>query len=119
MKKSKILVSLASLLLALSANAATKKSQETEIPRTAYKDIYKYYILEASKNATIYQVTYKRLGYDTILYGKVEINCPSKYIRSMGTSVKSVKEINTANPTQWTRPTIGSIELDLITYVCR
>jgi len=118
MKKSKILVSLASLLMVLSANAATR-AQETEIPRTAYKDIYKYYILEVTRNATIYQVTYKRLGYDTILYGKVEINCPSKYIRSMGTNVRSVKDINTANPTQWTRPTIGSIELDLITYVCR
>jgi len=119
MNKAKIFISLASLLWVLGANAATSQTQETEIPRTAYKDIYKYYILETNKNATIYQVTYKRLGYDTILYGKVEVNCPSKYIRSMGTSVRSVKDISTDNPTPWTRPTIGSIELDLITYVCR
>jgi len=105
------------LCFSLIAHAASKK--EIEIPRTVQKDLYKYYILEESKKATIFQVTYKRVGISSFDYGKVEINCPSKVIRLLGKSVKSVQDINTANPGQWVKPTLNTIEADMITYVCR
>ena len=106
--------------LVLAGNVyGASKTKEVEIPRTAYKDIYKYYVIEESKKNTNFILTYKRLSYDTILYGKVEINCPSKVIRSLGTSVKSPKAIDSENPTQWIQATIGTIESDMITYVCR
>lgn len=106
--------------LFLAANAyGASKIKEVEIPRSVYKDIYKYYVVEESKKNTNFILTYKRLSYDTMLYGKVEINCPSKVIRSLGTSIKSVKAINSDTPTQWAQARIGSIESDMITYVCR
>lgn len=105
--------------LVLAGNVyGASKTKEVEIPRTAYKDIYKYYVIEESKKNTNFILTYKRLSYDTTLYGKVEINCPSKVIRSLGTSIKSVKTISDS-PTQWAQAKIGTIESDMITYVCR
>jgi hypothetical protein len=94
------------------------KSQEIEIPRTAYKDIYKYYVLEEGKQATNSTITLRRQSFDTIVYIKAEINCPSRYIRQIGSSTRSAREIQN-NPTQWYQPTIGTVELDIITYVCR
>ena len=104
------------LLITASAYGASK---EVEIPRTSYKNLYKFYVVAESKQNTNFLLTYKRLGYDTILYGIVEANCPSRVIRSLGTSVDSVRTINTSNPTQWIKPTFGTIELDMMTYFCR
>ncbi len=95
------------------------KTQEVEIPRTAKKDIYRYFVIEETKKATIFQVTYKRVGQTAFDYGKVEINCPSKVIRLLGTSVKSVRDITVTSPGQWVKPALGTIEADMITYVCR
>lgn len=106
------------LLLTLHAYAASK-TKEIEIPRTAYKDQYKYYVLEESKKNTLFTLTYKRVGFDNFSFGKVEVNCPSRVIRSLGTSVTSVKSINTANPSQWSQARIGAIESDMIAYICR
>ena len=106
------------LSLGLSAYAATI-TQEVEIPRTTLKDVYKYYVLEETKKNTTFIVTYKRLSSNTILYGKAEINCPSKVIRSLGQNVNSAKSIDVSNPTAWQKPTLGTIEFDMVTYVCR
>jgi len=94
------------------------KSQEVEIPRTAYKDIYKYYVLEEGRQATISTITLRRQSFDTIVYIKAEVNCPSRYIRQVGSSTRSVRDIQN-NPTQWYQPTIGTAEFDIITYLCR
>ncbi|MCD8543492.1 MAG: hypothetical protein LRY52_01120 [Sulfurospirillum cavolei] len=113
----KIFTLITTLFLSISVHAASKK--EIEIPRTVQKDIYKYYVLEENKKATIFQVTYKRVGTNSFDYGKVEINCPSKVIRLLGKSVKSVQDISTSTPGQWVKPAISTIESDMITYVCR
>ncbi|WP_263832114.1 hypothetical protein [Sulfurospirillum oryzae] len=98
---------------------AMSKSQEIEIPRIAYKDIYKYYVLEEGKQATTNYIILRRQSFDTILYIKAEVNCPSRYIRQLGTSTRSAREIQPANPSQWYQPTMGTVELDIINYVCR
>lgn len=95
------------------------RNSEIEVPRTALKDQFKYYILSDTKQATLHQVSLKRLSYDTILYIKVEINCPSRVIRELGYNVNSLKAISTNKPSQWYQPTIGSAQADIITYVCR
>ena len=107
-----------SLMVALSAYAAPK-SQEIEIPRTVYKDIYKYYLLETGKQATVNYATLRRQSFDTILYIKVEINCPSRYFRQIGYSTRSAKDIPANGTTEWYQPTISTIESDIVTYVCR
>lgn len=111
------LAAIFSVVFVMNANAA--KPQENEVPRTVYKDIYKYYILEANKNATNFEVTYKRASFDSISYGKVQVNCAARYIKEVGASVRSPKEI-AANPNaQWYQPAIGTIQFDMINYVCR
>lgn len=95
------------------------KSQEIEIPRTAYKDIYKYYVLEEGKQATISSITLRRQSFDSIVYIKAEVNCPSRYIRQVGSSTRSAKEIRATAPTQWIQPTIGTAEWDIVAYTCR
>ena len=105
-------------LLSITALQAASKSNEVEFPRTAYQDNYKYYVLEEKKQNTTFVVTYKRAGFDSFVFGKVEINCPSRVIRSLGTSINSVKAIP-MEPTPWIQPTIGTIEFDMISYVCR
>lgn len=107
-----------SLMIALSAYSAPK-SQDIEIPRTAYKDIYKYYLLEVGKQATVHSVVLRRQSFDTILYIKVEINCPSRYFRQIGYSTRSAKEIPANSTTEWYQPTISTIESDIVTYICR
>ncbi len=98
---------------------AAPKTKEVEVPRTAYQDIYKYYVLEESKKATNFQVIYKRVGASSFDYGIVEINCAGKVIRLLGKSVKSVRDINTDNPSPWIAPPLRTIESDMIAYVCR
>lgn len=107
-----------SLLCAIQAFAASA-TKEVEIPRSAYKDMYKYYVLEESKKANNFQMTYKRVGQTSFDYGIVEINCAGKVIRLLGAATKSARDISTANPGQWIKPAIGSIESDMIAYVCR
>lgn len=107
-----------SLIIALSTYAVSK-SQDIEIPRTAYKDIYKYYLLETGKQATVNYATLRRQSFDTILYIKVEMNCPSRYFRQVGYSTQSAKNIPANNLTEWYPPTIGTIESDIVAYICR
>lgn len=106
-------------VISILATLSYAKSSEVEVPRTALKDQFKYYILSDTKQATVHQVSLKRLSYDTILYIKVEINCPSRMIREMGYNVNSLKAISTNKPSQWYQPTIGSAQADIITFVCR
>ncbi len=110
-----VCVSMVFILVTLSYG----RNSEIEVPRTALKDQFKYYILSDTKQATLHQVSLKRLSYDTILYIKVEINCPSRVIRELGYNVNSLKAISTNKPSQWYQPTIGSAQADIITYVCR
>jgi hypothetical protein len=98
---------------------ALAKSKEVEIPRTAYKDLYKYYVVEESKKNTNMQLIYKRVGQTSFDYGIVEINCAGKVLRLLGTTTKSVRDISTANPGPWSKAAIGSIEADMIAYTCR
>ena len=95
------------------------KTQEVEVPRTVYKDTYKYYVIEEGKQATLNYITLRRQSFDSILYIKAEVNCPSRYIRQVGSSTRSVKEIRATQPTQWLQPTIGMAEWDIVSYVCR
>lgn len=117
MKIQKFFGIIAALTLAVNCFGANKS--EVEVPRTVQKDIYKYYIIEESKKTTLFNVTLKRLSYDTTLYIKVEVNCPSRVIRELGNSIKSAKAISTDTPKPWVKPVIGSIQSDIITYVCR
>lgn len=118
MFKRKKFIILCCSILALNTYSISK-SQEIEIPRTAYKDIYKYYVLEEGKQATLNYIILRRQSFDTIVYIKAEVNCPSRYIRTVGTSTRSAKEIRVTAPTQWTQPTIGTAEWDIVAYTCR
>ncbi|MDD3343471.1 MAG: hypothetical protein PHR87_07855 [Sulfurospirillaceae bacterium] len=91
-------------------------AQEVEIPRTAYQDIYKYYVLEVSKKANTQEITYRRQSHDAILFGKSEINCQQHAIRLLGTGASS-KTIS-STPSQWFRPPIRAVESDMINFVC-
>ena len=104
-------------ILALNTYGVSK-SQEIEIPRTAYKDIYKYYVLEEGRQATLSTIILRRQSFDTIVYIKAEVNCPSRYIRQVGSSTRSARDIQ-GTQTQWYQPTIGTAEFDIVTYVCR
>ena len=98
---------------------SVSKSQDIEIPRTAYQDIYKYYVLEEGRQATSSYITLRRQSFDTIVYIKAQVNCPSRYIRQIGSSTRSPKNIQPDDTQQWYLPTFGTIESDIITYVCR
>ncbi len=106
-------------VLFLAVGYAAPRTKDVEVPRTAYQDIYKYYILEETKKATNFQVVYKRVGASSFDYGIVEINCAGKVIRLLGKSTKSVRAVNTDNPSPWIAPPLRTIEADIIAYVCR
>ena len=93
-------------------------SSDIEVPRSVYKDRYKYYIEERAHQGMLHFVTLKRISADSMLFVKTEIDCTSRIIREMGHSVSSTKKINTSPPPQWYKPKIISIEADLINYVC-
>lgn len=105
-----MLVSLSSLLVAAS-------SKEVEIPRSAYKDIYKYYAIEVSEKAKIYTLTYKRLSHNTMSFGRLELHCALRQVREMGQSNLSVKHIQN-NPQAWYAPRIGTFQSDALAYLC-
>lgn len=94
-------------------------SGEVEIPRTAYKDIYKYYLLEKSKKSSHLEVTYKRSSVDSILYGKIEINCTIHQVHETGQSLLSVKKIPYTPTNKWYTPRISSFQADIMNFVCR
>ena len=110
-----IFLMLSLVFFSLSVSAKTK---EVEVPRSAYQDTYKYYVVEESKSTTNMRLTYKRVGATAFDYGIIEANCPSKVMRLLGTGL-NVKGISTANPSQWVQPRIGTIEYDMMSYVCR
>jgi len=109
-----------SLLFLASNTYAAVKAQEVEVARTAYKkDAYKYYITGLEKKSTVYNVTLKRQSPTAILFFKAQVKCSPRAFREMGSSSKSAAAIKTSNTSQWYKPNIGSIEVDIITQVCR
>lgn len=109
-----------SMLIFVSNTYAAVKSQEIEVARTAYKkDQFKYYILEVAKKSSMYNVTLKRQSHTAIKFFKVQLRCTPRAFRELGSSEKSATAIKTSNVTQWYQPVIGSIEVDVITQVCR
>ena len=118
MLRIKKLAMICGALLALNTYSLGK-SQEIEIPRTVHKDIYKYYVVEEGKQATLSSITLRRQSFDSIVYIKAEVNCPSRYIRQVGSSTRSARDIRTDSPTQWIQPTMGTAEWDIVAYTCR
>ncbi|MDD2384809.1 MAG: hypothetical protein PHN18_11515 [Sulfurospirillaceae bacterium] len=93
--------------------------KETPIPQTAYGSLSKYYMLETRKNDTNYSIVFESVTANTLLFIRSEINCSTRSIRMMGSSPRSVKDIAN-NPSDWlSHPRIGTIEFDLITFVCK
>ena len=110
-------LAIASVSLFISS-CAYAKTTDIEIPRTMSGDIYKYYVVGEGKDATNAQLIYKRVGASSFDFGKVEVNCASRMIRLIGTSVRSPRDI-IPNPTDWIRPAISTIQSDMINYMCR
>lgn len=96
------------------------KSQEIEVSRSSYKtDQYKYYVVEVTKNSNIYDVSIKRVSPTAIVFLKKRIQCSPRAYKELGSSVKSASSIKANYSGAWYKPTIGSINLDIITAVCR
>ncbi len=98
---------------------AATPSSEVEIPRTAYKDIYKYFLLEKTKKTSHFEITYKRSNFDSIVYAKMEINCALRQVHEIGQSALSVKKIPYTPTNTWFTPRITSFQADLMNFVCR
>ena len=94
-------------------------SNEMEIPRTAYKDIYKYSLLEKTKKVSHFEATYERSSFDSILYGKIEINCTVRQVHEIGQSTLSAKKIPYTPTNKWYTPRITSFQADIMNFVCR
>jgi hypothetical protein len=115
----KYILVLCTLFLTLNAYGAVKV-QEIEVIRTAYnKDPYKYFITEIEKKGTTYNVTLKRLNSGAIMFFKTQLKCSPRAFRKLGTSEISASKIQVSTSAQWYKPVIGSIELDVINYICR
>ena len=107
-----------SAFCALSLLYALTPISEVEIPRTAYKSPYKFYLLEKTKKINTYEATYKCIGSDSLWFGKLEINCELRLVREVGESLASVKKI-TNNPSRaWYMPVITSFQADMMHFVC-
>lgn len=94
-------------------------TQETLIPQTAYGSLSKYYMLEIGRSDTNYLIVFEQVTVNTLLFVRSEINCGTRSIRIIGSSPRSAKEI-VNNPSSWlSHPRIGTIQFDLITFVCK
>lgn len=94
-------------------------TKETLIPQTAYGSLSKYYMLEIGKNNTNYLIIFEQVTANALLFVRSEINCGTRSIRTLGSSPRSTKDI-ISNPSNWlSQPHIGTIQFDLITFVCK
>lgn len=108
------------ILFLTSSVCGALKSQEIEVVRTAYKiDQYKYYIVSAEKKSNIYNVSLKRESSSAIMFFKIQVQCSPRAFKELGSSKKSASDIKANYAGQWYTPVIGSIEVDVITTVCR
>lgn len=101
----------------LSSTLFGASAKEVEIPRSAYKDIYKYYVIEITPKANVRSLTYKRLSYDTMVFGRLELDCAKRCVREVGQSSLSAKHIQN-NPQAWYTPRIGTFQADALAYLC-
>lgn len=115
----KYLFILSILFLASNVYGAVKLN-EIEVIRTAYKtDQYKYYIVGVEKQSNAYDVSLKRVSSGAMMFYKMQLKCSPRAYKVLGSSGKSTAAIKANYSGSWNTPLIGSIEVDVITTVCR
>ena len=93
--------------------------KEILIPQTSYDSLSKYHLIELGKKEANYLMLFEKVTSNALLFIRAEINCSTRSIRTLGSSPRSVKDIPN-NPSAWmSHPRIGTIQFDLITYVCK
>lgn len=106
---------LVTLVISISLDAA---AADILIPRSMAGDKGKYYLLNVKTiKGNIKQITTKRVGINSVDYSKVEINCNTMRMRSLGESDVSEKEIK-INPTKWFDLVPGSSKSDAANFAC-
>ncbi|MDO8180214.1 MAG: hypothetical protein Q7T62_18355 [Undibacterium sp.] len=92
--------------------------QEIRIPRSVQGDKGKYYLIERKHINGIEKILYKRIGVDTIVYQKTEVNCKTMMVRDIGSSGESIANIKDL-PTKWFALVDGSSTSDMANFVCK
>ena len=93
--------------------------KEILIPQTSYDSLTKYNMLEVEKKDANYLIVFEKITSNALLLIRAEINCSTRSIRTLGSSPRSLKDIS-YTPSAWVnQPRIGTIQFDLITYVCK
>jgi hypothetical protein len=107
-------------LVILAANIAFASSLPLigEIPRSMMGDKGRYYLLSAKKSGKVIQATTKRVGPDSVVFTKTEMNCRTSKMRVLGDSEESAEAILTNNPTKWFDIVSGSSKSDLAKHLC-
>ena len=106
------------ILIALLAwPAIAMQAHEIEIPRSMSGDKGRYFLIYSKQDAGLIQAISKRVGVDSIVYSKIEMNCMTRKMRGLGESETSVEDIQT-NPTPWFDLISGSSKSDLANYLC-
>jgi hypothetical protein len=92
------------------------EGQETEIPRS-FPDGGRYYLVDMKREGERIEALHKRVSATSVDWSRVEINCSTNLMRSLGESDVGPASIN-PRPTNWFRLVPGSSKSDLFNFVC-
>jgi hypothetical protein len=81
----------------------------------------KYYLVESNRVGNNYINIVKRVGVDSVVYTKTEVDCGRRVFRFLGESYESASSIKEAPSTSstWTELVPGSSKSDLVNFICK
>ena len=100
------------------APVVSKVDEGEFIPRSMPGDKGRYYLMESRKEGDIIKTLHKRIGVDSTVWTRSEINCKRWKVRDIGDSEDGPTAIK-SNPTKWYDLVEGSSKSDLVNFVCR
>lgn len=112
------ILSILSIFCFASLSIATSfAGAETLIPRSM-ADKGTYYLIESSQKGEIISVLVKRVGVDSVVFTRSEINCKTNQYQVIEESYDSASSL-TKQPGGWTDAYEGSSKGDLLMFVCK
>jgi hypothetical protein len=92
----------------------------TLIPRSTF-DKGKYYLVDSKRVCDNFINVVKRVGVDSVVYTKTEVDCGRREYRFLGESYESASSIKDppSGSSTWTSLVPGSSKSDLVNFICK
>ena len=102
----------------ISEEKITNTEMRIAIPMENYGEQNKYFLTSHHKSGDLHIITYTRVGNESDVFGKMEINCSKNKVRKTSTEDRSHLTSPDLDLGDWYTPTPDWTDKDIVNFVC-